>query len=145
MWHRVDLVCTDVSEDYPLLPYFSLLLIYHVALSPSVLYIAGCFRLVAQSASHLLTLVPRSRIFLPWSWRRYVAPKRRLTQNLYDGTSQNTAFFIVTTVRTSDRVLELFHAYERTVWLSEHFIGSRVVSRVSSILKVNYRRCFRGQ
>jgi hypothetical protein len=31
--------------------------------------------------SHLLTLVPRSRTFLPWRWRRYVPPKRRLTQD----------------------------------------------------------------
>jgi hypothetical protein len=43
--------------------------------------------------SHLLTLVPRSLIFLPWRWRRYVPPKRRFTQYLYGATSQKTAFF----------------------------------------------------
>jgi hypothetical protein len=32
--------------------------------------------------SHLLTLVPRSRIFLPWKLRRYFPPKRRFTQDL---------------------------------------------------------------
>jgi hypothetical protein len=43
--------------------------------------------------SHLVTLVPRSRIFLPWRWRRYVPPKRRFTQDLHGATSQKTAFF----------------------------------------------------
>jgi hypothetical protein len=43
--------------------------------------------------SYLLTLVPRSRIFLPWRWRRYVPPKRRFTQDLHGATSQKTAFF----------------------------------------------------
>jgi hypothetical protein len=39
--------------------------------------------LVWTDCSHLLTLVPRSRIFLPWRWRRYVPPKRRFTQDLH--------------------------------------------------------------
>jgi hypothetical protein len=43
--------------------------------------------------SHLLTLVPRSRIFLPWRWRGYVPPKRRFRQELHGVTSQKTAFF----------------------------------------------------
>jgi hypothetical protein len=44
--------------------------------------------------SHLLTLVPRSRIFLPWRWSRYVHTKRRLTQDLHSAISQKPAFFI---------------------------------------------------
>jgi hypothetical protein len=43
---------------------------------------------------HLLTLVPGSRIFLPWRWRRYIPPKGRFTQDLHGATSQKTAFFI---------------------------------------------------
>jgi hypothetical protein len=46
------------------------------------------------ASCHLLTLVPRSRIFLPWRWRRSVPPKRRFTQELHGATSQKTAFFI---------------------------------------------------
>jgi hypothetical protein len=39
-------------------------------------------------------MVPRSRIFLlPWRWRRYVPPKRRLIQYLHGDTFQKTAFF----------------------------------------------------
>jgi hypothetical protein len=34
-----------------------------------------------EVCSHLLTLVPRSPIFLPWRWRRYVPPKRRFEQD----------------------------------------------------------------
>jgi hypothetical protein len=60
MWRCVDLVWTDVSEEAFLLdlyrPYLPLSspLISHVAHSPSLPpfpYIAGCFRLVAQSAA----------------------------------------------------------------------------------------------
>jgi hypothetical protein len=56
----------------------------------------------SAECSHLLTLVPRSRIFLPWRWRGYVLSKRRFTQDLRGVTSQKTAFFIVTAVKTSN-------------------------------------------
>jgi hypothetical protein len=68
-------------------------IISHVAHSPSLcsyIPIAGCFRLVAQSASHLLTLVPRSRIFLLSRWKRPVPPKRRFTQELHGSASQKS-------------------------------------------------------
>jgi hypothetical protein len=52
--------------------------------------------------SHLLTLVPRSWIFVPWRWRRYVPPKRQLNQDLHSATSQKMTFFIVTAVKTSN-------------------------------------------
>jgi hypothetical protein len=44
--------------------------------------------------SHLLTLVPRSRIFLSWRWRLYFPPKHRFTQDLHGATSQKRACFI---------------------------------------------------
>jgi hypothetical protein len=54
-------------------------------------------------ACYLLTLVLRSRIFLPWRWRRYDPPKRRFNRLLLHGaTPQKTAFFIVTAVKTSN-------------------------------------------
>jgi hypothetical protein len=40
------------------------------------------------SCSHLFTLVPRSRIFLPWRWRRYASSKRQYTQDLHGATSK---------------------------------------------------------
>jgi hypothetical protein len=43
--------------------------------------------------SHLLMMVPRSRIFLPWRCRRYIPPKRQFTQDMHSATSQKTAFF----------------------------------------------------
>jgi hypothetical protein len=57
----------------------------------------GTFRLHLQGRkirSHLLTLVPRSWIFLPWRRRWYVLPKRLFTQDLHGATSQKTAFFV---------------------------------------------------
>jgi hypothetical protein len=58
--------------------------------------IASIFRVDSDwcsVCSHLLTLVPRSRIFLPWRWRRNVPPKRRLTQDLHSTISHKTTFF----------------------------------------------------
>jgi hypothetical protein len=80
MWRLVDLVWTDVSEEL----------------------IASIFRVEksARAYFHLLTLVPRSRIFLPWRWRRYAPPKRRFTQDIHGATSQKTAFLIVTAMKT---------------------------------------------
>jgi hypothetical protein len=39
---------------------------------------------------------------ITWKWRRYVPPKRRFTQYVHGPTSQKTAFFIVTAVKTSN-------------------------------------------
>jgi hypothetical protein len=61
--------------------------------------------------SHLLTLVPCSRIFLSWRWRRYVPPKRRLTQDLHSATFQKTTFFIVTAVKASNHT-KIFYISE---------------------------------
>jgi hypothetical protein len=41
------------------------------------------YKPVKGSCSHLHTLLPRSRIFLPWRWRLSVLPKRRFTQDLH--------------------------------------------------------------
>jgi hypothetical protein len=88
MWRRVDLVWTDVSEEF-------------IAIC--------CF---------LLTLVPRSRIFLPRRWRQYVPPKRRFTQKLHGATSQKTVFFIVTAVKTSNPTKKVnFRSYVRILKL----------------------------
>jgi hypothetical protein len=59
----------------------------------------------SQSASHLLTLVPHSWIFLPWRWRWHIPSKRRFTQDLHGATPQKMAFFIVTAVKTSNHTL----------------------------------------
>jgi hypothetical protein len=45
--------------------------------------------------SHQITLVPRSRIFLPWGWRRDLPPKSQFTQDLHGATSQKTAFLVL--------------------------------------------------
>jgi hypothetical protein len=71
---------------------------------------------------HLLTLVPRSRIFLPWRWRRYVPPKRRFKQDLHGATSQKTAFFIVTAVKISNLTTMLYFKLDRrsvVVWYTK--------------------------
>jgi hypothetical protein len=47
---------------------------------------------VTRVCSHLLTLVPCSRNFIPWRRSRYVPPKRRFTQYLHGATSQKTLF-----------------------------------------------------
>jgi hypothetical protein len=71
----------------------------------------------SQRESRWLTLVPRSRIFLPWRWRRNVPPKRRFTQDLHGTTSQKAAFFIVTAVKTSNPTCQFMF-----VWFEPLFI-----------------------
>jgi predicted RNA binding protein YcfA (HicA-like mRNA interferase family) len=48
--------------------------------------------------------IPEDGIHLPRRWRRYVPPKRRFAQDLHCVTSQKTAFFIVTAVKTSNLI-----------------------------------------
>jgi hypothetical protein len=57
-------------------------------------YVNRCF---GHGYSHLLILVPRLRIFLPED-----GLKHQFTQYLHTATSQKTAFFIVTAVKTSN-------------------------------------------
>jgi hypothetical protein len=52
------------------------------------------FTAVTMNCSYLVTLVLRSRIFLPWRWRRYDPPKRPFNRpHLQGATPQKTAFF----------------------------------------------------
>jgi hypothetical protein len=55
-----------------------------------------------QQPKHTANVVDNSPILSLWWWRRYVLPKRRFLQEPYGITSQKTAFFIVTTVKTSN-------------------------------------------
>jgi hypothetical protein len=44
-------------------------------------HLVGCALCRSCVYRYMLTLVPRSRIFLPWRWRRYVPPKRLFTRS----------------------------------------------------------------
>jgi hypothetical protein len=68
-----------------------------------------CRSCVNRRSSRLLTLVPRSRIFLLWRWRLYLPPKRWFTQDLHSATCHKTIFFMVTAVKTSN--LTYFHLH----------------------------------
>jgi hypothetical protein len=83
MWCCVDLVLTNISEEH----------------------IASIFRVENL-------LVPGSQIFQPWRWRRYVPPKRRLTQVLHSATSKKTTFFSV----SDCSLLDIFFWF--TPWLN---------------------------
>jgi hypothetical protein len=106
MRRRVDLVRTDVSEER----------------------IAVC--------SHLLTLVPRSRILLPWRWRWYVLPKRRFTQHLHGTTSQMTAFF------TSIYIYAIYKRFYEISRLGK-LLSCRIYerNRISTWCVRSYRQC----
>jgi hypothetical protein len=122
MWHREDLVWTNVSEER-----ISSIFRVEKSTSEESAWAGGCnprhdeagpqrdldikvtWRMPSSGMWRsvylvwwLLTPVPRSRISLPWRWRQYIPPKRRFTQHLPGATSQNTALFIVTTVTTSN-------------------------------------------
>jgi hypothetical protein len=93
----------------------SSLFISHVAYAPSIPVLTQLSVSTGGSVcSHLLTLVPRLRIFTlkieairssetsVHTRSTDVPPKRRFTQDLHGVTSQKTAFFIVTAVKTSN-------------------------------------------
>jgi hypothetical protein len=119
MWRRADLAWTDVSEEriasifrveyrrmcrwvtssywrntnYVRFEVFSAVSIYnsnlwHVA--PHIARVNRCFG--GPYRLHLLGI----------NLRLYVPPKRRFTQDQHGATSQKTAFFIVTAVKTSN-------------------------------------------
>jgi hypothetical protein len=50
-------------------------------------------------------------------WRRYVPPKRRLTQDLHSATSQKTSFFIVTDLKASN-LTQIYFRFSTTtkIW-----------------------------
>jgi hypothetical protein len=76
--------------------------------------------IVGGIVSQLLTLVHRSRIIPPWRWRRYIPPKRRLTQVLHSATSQKTTFFKM-------EIIALHNTVHKTT--------SRLLSRLLSLVK----------
>jgi hypothetical protein len=62
----------------------------------------ACILTVTQSTAICPRWFIARRLLLPRIWRRYVPPKRRLTKYLHGATSQNTIFFIVIAVKTSN-------------------------------------------
>jgi hypothetical protein len=72
----------------------------------------GTYRLHLQGMRNLRAMNQREQVavvwfiargfLIPWRCRRYLPPKRRLTKYLHGATSQKTAFFIVTAVKTSN-------------------------------------------
>jgi hypothetical protein len=64
-----------------------------LSLSPCS-YIADCFWLVAQSAATCSRWFLARGFFYPRRYRRYLPPKRRLTEDLHSATSQKTTFFL---------------------------------------------------
>jgi hypothetical protein len=68
------------------------------SLPPSLFLYSWVFSTGDSVCSHLLTLVPRSQIFLPWRWWRYVPPKRRFTQDLHGATFQKIVFIFIFTI-----------------------------------------------
>jgi hypothetical protein len=59
----------------------------------SLLFYSWLFPTDGSVWSHLLTLIPCSRIFLPWRWRRFFLPNVRLTQEPHSATSRKTTYF----------------------------------------------------
>jgi hypothetical protein len=91
MWHRVDIVWTDVSEERSA----SIFRVQKFSTEEPA-WGGGC---TLQPPAHAGS---SSGMFLSWRWRRYVSQKHRFTQDLYGSTSQKTTFFIVTAVKTSN-------------------------------------------
>jgi hypothetical protein len=83
----------------------------------------------------VVSFTPQPRIFLPRRWRQHNPPKLRFSQDLHDATSQKTAFFMATSVKTSNATSGkyLYHAgvkqrpsYLYTVDISTQLKGNPV-------------------
>jgi hypothetical protein len=83
LWHRIFLKSLKMFLDFK---------IHHNAHESPTL--DEFLEKYTELCSYLLTMVPRSRIFLSLRWRRYVPPKRQFTQDLHGATSQKTALLI---------------------------------------------------
>jgi hypothetical protein len=91
------LICFVLCSVCGKLLWFSMWLTLH----PFLFLYSWVFSAGGSVGSDLFTLVPSSRILLPWRWRRYVPPKSRFTQDLHGATSQKTKFLKVTFTRMS--------------------------------------------
>jgi hypothetical protein len=69
--------------------------------------------LAATSNQLLLTLYLTHWFFSPWWWRWYTPPKHWFSQEQCNVTSQKTAFFIVTTVKTPNLTQEEKRSVQR--------------------------------
>jgi hypothetical protein len=74
-------------------------------------------------------LVPCSWIFLPWRWRRYFPPKRRFTQYLHGATSQKTAFFIVTAMKTTNLTRPISLKFFLNAHNSHHSARNQIIPK----------------
>jgi hypothetical protein len=118
--------------------------------APCRSFVNRIFEEYIASYSHLLTLVPRSRSFPPWRWRRYINPKRQFTQDLHGATSQKTTFFIVTAVKTSNLTqlydclenggASIFHKYMGLHGLSQRYIYSLYIYKICWLRQIPLKR-----
>jgi hypothetical protein len=79
LWPALCYLLTHLYRPYPSPFYWYPM---RPTLPPSLFLYSWVFSTGGSVCSHLLTLVPRSRICLPWRWRQYVPPKRRFTQDI---------------------------------------------------------------
>jgi hypothetical protein len=65
------------------------------------------------------------------------SPKRRYTQDLQGATSQKTAFFIVTAMKTSNLTIAFFYHFLVNFFLSLHFLSYLFLFRLHILLPLN--------
>jgi hypothetical protein len=97
IWRRVDFVWTDVSKERIAFIFRGKIRDRGTSMSRWLQTESPVWQSAATCSRWFL-----ARGFSPWRWRLYVRPKRWFTQDLHDATSQKTAFFIVTAVKTSN-------------------------------------------
>jgi hypothetical protein len=105
MWRCVDIVWTDVSEDVS--PPSSYLLTYLLTYGAEPFLRSDQLCSHSRNRLHLQGTKIRERGTSMSRWLQNadgddVPPKRRFTQDLHSATSQKTAFFIVTALKTSN-------------------------------------------
>jgi hypothetical protein len=103
-----------------------------VTFQPSLSPQGYCCLNCSQSVGYCLTLFLLALFLLPWRWRRHGPPKRRFIINPHVATSQKTAFFVVTTMKTSNPTC-IYHACShlfsvKVWWLFRYFSTRDVIN-----------------
>jgi hypothetical protein len=101
-------------------------------------YCVKCLQPRAHAGSSLA-------IILPWNCRRYIPPKRRFTQDLHGASSQKTAIFIVTAMKTSNLATDVFICVgsdgwncRPLHWLSSEWRFSRISRQSPGFCRVGH-------
>jgi hypothetical protein len=98
-----------------------------------IVFLCSVLRLLVTA-----NVVPNSPILALWRWRLYVPPKRQFLQEQLCVTSQKTAFFVVTAVKTSNLTCKYFiySDFFTYTWVSCLLIHTNLITFICILTEI---------